>query len=684
MKVWSNSPNNSGYNTGDNCINLCEDDEYIFIDGQAHEKDTLSPVFNKRCLIPSDTHTMKLANMVKIPYNLDNNRTYGSSSGLNYYGPFTYNVHTHNHGQVQMIGIKNGQPNGGDYSSHSLYISKFNNDTIYTHMDEYNGYYTGNNASFASRRKSLGYSIGNYIYGPRNSTDGHYIDTCIWHETSNNVHGFHLCKSLGSWHSGVGGWHKSGDPFWTGGFSYDTHVNTILYKDEETIILACSDYNDSRFAIRKYNWNDGNSHGANNNVYYRADYASSDGYRNYLKWWVKADDDEYEPTASNQWHFDNNSNHAISDATIVGNPDSLNISITPAIVAVDNNSVHPTIRRCYAPYFEHDTLEDDYFQLAFTRLNIPIKGHESFDNTDAPVYDIRKCEIDWNFSETNYTSFRYHDFRGANGEDMYLGSDVRGHVFLNSAFFEDIDPSNNKPRHYIHVTLDSSDGLTNYSRHPGGTRSLVFQITGIDFGNTTPQYDYSTANVHETDSCTLKLLQVMDISIDCGYQTFRPEYDPKKFVAFQMREDTHQLYQWNSSTMQFETNTSIVGRHIIEMGVDSTGRMWTTQMPENGVVELHTHELDYPSSVKITPEHSSYSYTGSKITTHVKVGAFNHEGTRLELKLKLQIRGTNASFNGSSTLLETEITTNTSNDTTVQIYLTGATNLDITATHLNT
>ena len=70
-----------------------------------------------------------------------------------------------------------------------------------------------------------------------------------------------------------------------------------------------------------------------------------------MKWWVKADNDELEPTTSNQWLFDNNADNEIANNKIVGNPNDLNISIAPAIVhTADEDIIHPTIRRCYAHF----------------------------------------------------------------------------------------------------------------------------------------------------------------------------------------------------------------------------------------------------------------------------------------------------------------------------------------------
>lgn len=695
MKVWTNQPGSHDYNCDDTTHIVAEDSQYIFINGQAHDKTTLKPIFGVRFGVSNEKFPMLLSNSVFIPKDLHSmgGLERGTTHGLYYYGLFSQNATTHNNGQTQMLGIKGtGGASESDYASCGIYESKLDSDEILSFETSWGDYHSPAwNATTTFRRRSMNYNVSNFVYGPRNSDDGHYQYMYPYHEDEKLIYGFVGNNDVGGNHTGHIAIDKTaGNTFWwRGGYSFYERVNTILYKDDTTIILASSNFNDSRFAIKKFNWSDGFSHSNNENVYYREDYANQDGYRSFLKWWVKADNDELEPTDTNQWLFDNNSNVEIADNIMVGNPDDLNISVAPAIVhTADEDIIHPTIRRCYAPFFAHDANHEDYYELRMTRLNIPIKGHDAFDSTDAPRYDISLCEINWDETNTGWSSFKYDDFRGVAGQTMYRGSASRGHAWFNCAFFEDTD-SNGHFRHFIMVSSDSYDGLTHYSGHSGATRALVFEIgplqSGDKLGNGKPdpaQTDYASDNIHETDSTSLKLVQVLDLSEQCGYQIFRPEYDPKKFIAFQMREDTHPIYTWNSNAKAFETNSNFVGSNVTHMGTDTTGRFWTIQNPAKGELELHCHTIDIPAVVKITPVSSSLNYQGSPITTQVNVGAFNHEGDRIGVNLKLQIRGENASFDGSSSVLEKTITVTDSADLEVDVFVSGATNLDITATHL--
>ena len=132
---------------------------------------------------------------------------------------------------------------------------------------------------------------------------------------------------------------------------------------------------------------------------------------------------------------------------------------------------------------------------------------------------------------------------------MYRGSASRGHSWFNCAFFEDTDADGHF-RHFIMVSSDSYDGLTHYNRHNGATRALVLEIICEDVVRMVNQIlplQIMHQTIYTKNSLGLKLVQVLDLSEDCGYQIFRPEYDPKKFIAFQMREDTHPIYTWNST-----------------------------------------------------------------------------------------------------------------------------------------
>ena len=694
MKVWTNQPGSHDYNCDDGTHIVAEDSQYIFINGQAHDKDTLKPIFGVRFGVSNEKFPMLLSNSVFIPKDLHNiaGLERGSSSALYYYGMFSQNATTHNNGQTQMLGIKGtGGASESDYASCGMYESKLDSDEILSYETSYNDYHNDSwNATTTFRRRSMNYNVSNFVYGPRNSGDGHYQYLYPYHEDEKYVYGFHGNNDLGSnaGHTGFVAVDKTAETTFKfrGGYSQHERVSTILYKDDTSIILAVSNWNDSRFAIKKFNWSDGFSSNKNTTVYWREDSANMDGYRSFLKWWIKADNDELAPTTTDQWLFDNDANVEIANNEEVGNPDDLNISIAPAIVhTADEDIIHPTVRRCYAPFFAFDSSQGDYYELRMTRLNIPIKGHDAYDSTDAPRYDISLCEIDWNQANTGYSSFKIDDFRGVAGETMYRGSASRGHTWFNCAFFEDTD-ANGHFRHFIMVSSDSYDGLSHYNRHNGATRALVFEIICEDRksdGKPNPAVtDYASDNIHETNSTGLKLIQVLDLSEDCGYQIFRPEYDPKKFIAFQMREDTHPIYTWNSFAKAFETNSNFVGSNVTHMGVDKTGRFWTIQNPQKGELELHCHTLDIPAVVKITPVSSSLNYQGSPITTQVKVGAFNHEGDRIGVDLKLQIRGENASFDGTSIVLEKTITVTDSADLSVDVFISGQTNLDITATHL--
>lgn len=107
--------------------------------------------------------------------------------------------------------------------------------------------------------------------------------------------------------------------------------------------------------------------------------------------------------------------------------------------------------------------------------------------------------------------------------------------------------------------------------------------------------------------------------------------------------------------------------------------MWTIQIPTVNRYELHIHTIDSPSKLLITPEHTRYEFTGSEIDTYVDVGAYNYEGDYVAVNVTLNINGTGAVFTSTGTQTQT-IDTLADNDTRLNIKISSATILDISAT----
>ena len=144
------------------------------------------------------------------------------------------------------------------------------------------------------------------------------------------------------------------------------------------------------------------------------------------------------------------------------------------------------------------------------------------------------------------------------------------------------------------------------------------------------------------------------------------------------------VYVWNSATENFETDPSsdgIVGA-ITSIGEDSTGRIFSVRYPSSNTQEMkqeiHIDSIDLPHDVKIVPEQASYNYDGSTIDTFVNVSVYDAEGNRLNKSVALTIVGSGVNFTGGGSTKT--VSTSTSAETKVDIQITSASRIQMTAT----
>ena len=127
---------------------------------------------------------------------------------------------------------------------------------------------------------------------------------------------------------------------------------------------------------------------------------------------------------------------------------------------------------------------------------------------------------------------------------------------------------------------------------------------------------------------------------------------------------------WNlSSTLPYQMQA--VGR-------DNYGRIWGQDVGPLGMARLHLISLTTPLSVVVTPDATTFQYTGIPISSNIQVNAYDTSGSRMTTSVKLVINGGSMTFTNNN--LATVVTTNTSSNTTVPIYVIGAGPSSIIAT----
>ena len=133
------------------------------------------------------------------------------------------------------------------------------------------------------------------------------------------------------------------------------------------------------------------------------------------------------------------------------------------------------------------------------------------------------------------------------------------------------------------------------------------------------------------------------------------------------------IMSWNNATGWGLTAT--ITDHISVMGRDSTDRIWYAVVNaqhganSNGM-DIHLLSPTLPVAVTLTPAASSYTYAGSAINSTVGIDARNASGTRLATSVKLVIEGSSMTFTGGATTVTA--TSSASATVDVPIIVTGS------------
>lgn len=116
--------------------------------------------------------------------------------------------------------------------------------------------------------------------------------------------------------------------------------------------------------------------------------------------------------------------------------------------------------------------------------------------------------------------------------------------------------------------------------------------------------------------------------------------------------------------------TTIIPTKFASVGVDSLGRIWALEIGEYNWGAIHAITQTAPITISVTSTATNYNFTGQNIESSVIVNAYDTEGARMAVSVKLVIDGGSMTFAGSN--LTTTVQTSSSADTNVPITITGA------------
>jgi hypothetical protein len=133
-------------------------------------------------------------------------------------------------------------------------------------------------------------------------------------------------------------------------------------------------------------------------------------------------------------------------------------------------------------------------------------------------------------------------------------------------------------------------------------------------------------------------------------------------VTLQMK-----FFSFNSSTGWAPTGT--YPYEFRGVGLDQTNRIWGVSR-ERGVGVLHMITPTIPVTINVVMASSSFTFTGSNISTSCTVDAYGSDGLRLSTSVNLAIDGNTMIFTTNSTKNLT-VTTSASASTVVNLTITG-------------
>ena len=127
------------------------------------------------------------------------------------------------------------------------------------------------------------------------------------------------------------------------------------------------------------------------------------------------------------------------------------------------------------------------------------------------------------------------------------------------------------------------------------------------------------------------------------------------------------FFAWNNTTGW--SSGGVYNQEFRMLGMDITNRIWGYAMDKNnGSIHILTPSLSV--NVVINMAASSYTYTGTTISTSAAINAYDYTGSRIAANVTLTIDGTTMTF-ASNGLKTYNIQTSTSADTTVGLNIYG-------------
>ena len=646
MKLFNNGQgpgNNSEAGMWHYQLPVGEFGDSIYINGQGHTKTDLKPIFNDFYFSTSYTNALQLHNRVGFSGLSQGTANYNKSSSD---APIWYNGTVN---QLYTICNRNGQVDAVALTDGKGWEVK----EVWESADDYLYYLEYNRSDEEIMTKVDRKTMKKVI--TKNVNSAAYSNLRFFHEDDDYIYGYNHCGNFQTGYNGCSYTNKETLVTTRWGFHHRYNYGPQpIYKNDDYILNVwfIFNYSSSRpgISVQKLHFNDVKTstgspylRSAGSNVNYASlPYDQPDGSGGY--------DPHTHPFV--YW------NMTLSDGVLFKPKSYYNNSLIGIVNDATLRKTH-NIARFYVAYIQ-DASVDTAEQLKILRANVPIGDSAA----NVYSYDIRHCNIT---VKSGVDASKYPSYANSDGHNT--GNSTYAYRSNQLQYFESSGNS-----YLLHTWSELSGIYMNDT--PGITPNFyVYKILNHSSS--------MTADIHETESLDLQLVQIeTNAEGSCGI--FFPGGHVGEFTKFVYVDNSmnvNPIFEWNSSSEKFESSHGLNGP-IVEIGEDSQGRIFSAQWPDNAEEmsrEIHLDSLELTRKVVVTPEKSHYDFQGSDITSYVNVTAFDTTGTQVAVSIRLNIVGTGVSFDGATSKT---ITTETSTEKQVNIKITSASRIQMTATIL--
>lgn len=589
---------------------VLETPDYIYINGQAHTKDTLSPVFGKNLSWYTEYEHILTDNYIGGPNSALRNGHATIGAGIWQYGPMSPTVSKGNNGQFALLNEK---------KLTRMWQSSYEPDFIYCCLlgasDSQWLYKVDRQTMEIVRRK---YLSGQFW-------DGQPI---FFHEDENFLYAMVTPNDTVTSGERLFKVNKATFEFYWLGYTGASNRTEQLISASDKYFTTMTNWRTSasgtQFVVLKSAYDDDTYSGGNED--FKSANLSNFRYRRLPMYRKDVFSGEYEIVDA--YLGVSGDNTKFSDNETFNNKSGDYLCHGSALVHDYTSFSQNSLRRTFKIARWYTTYIDDQDNFQFIRFNV------SIDDDDVnPAFDARKCILS---NPHNLELPRATQDSWAEGMPvLYLGSSTRAILSNMVAYFS----SDDENHHYL---IMSSEMQTQFAENDPSYNSCqkmyVFKIKN--------HASSIVDDVHEDFSRELELIQVIKES-GGTFGLLRPNNDPKTFIYCKMLRNDHSVYNWNQGKEEFEKVDTLSGR-LLGAGCDSEGRVYFVNMPKTYQCEVDMHTIKLPSTITLDSEFESYEYTGSTIDSYIEVSAFNYLGTQIITEVDLQIVGAGVEFEDST------------------------------------